>query len=280
MEATDSDRTPPRHGLPLLTATDVTVGYDGRDVLAGLCVEVRAGELTGLVGPNGAGKTTLLHALAGILALSGGGVRLRDRDLLSMSRREIAREVALVPQFSEISFDVKVAEAVALGRYPWVGPIAPLSSQDHQAVEAALEALDLVPLRNRSLNTLSGGERQRALLARSWAQDAPVFLLDEPVSNLDLRYQYETYRHLRRLSHERSRGILVADHHLNLIAAFCDRIIVLHEGRIWGDGAPEEIVNAQMLETVFRAPMEVLATAGNRPQCVWGTADSPYRAKR
>ncbi len=274
MEATDPNRTPLGDGHPLLTATAVTVGYEARDVLAGLSLEVRAGELTALIGPNGAGKTTLLHALAGILALSGGGVCLRDRDLASMSRREVAREIALVPQFSEIGFDVKVAEAVALGRYPWVGPIAPLSSRDDQAVETALEALDLVSLRDRSLNTLSGGERQRVLLARSWAQDAPIFLLDEPVSNLDLRYQYETYQHLRQLSHDRGRGILVADHHLNLIAAFCDRIIVLHEGCVWGDGAPAEIVNAEMLETVFRAPMEILATSGNRPQCVWGTVDS------
>lgn len=252
-----------------LTASGLCAGYEDRLVLREIECRLRTGELTAVIGANGSGKTTLLHALSGILPLRSGAVTLQGEPLLKLRRREIARRLALVPQFTDIGFEITVADAVALGRYPWVGPAQPLRTADRQAVDRAIGLLDLGVLRHRRLDTLSGGERQRVLLARSWAQDASVFLLDEPVASLDLRYQHETYAHLRRLAHGANRAVLVADHHINLVAAFCDRVWLLREGRILAAGAPTDALTTQTVEEVFGLRMQQMWSHGGKPQFVW-----------
>lgn len=252
-----------------LVAVDLAAAYEGRRVFADVSFTLSRGTLTALVGPNGCGKTTLLHTLCGIHHEATGEVRLRGQALREMSRREIARRVGLVPQFSEIDFGVTVAEAVALGRYPWLGMLAPPAAEDRAAIEEALAALDLLALRRRALQTLSGGERQRVFLARALVQAAPVLLLDEPAASLDLRYQQETFERLRALARERGAAVLVADHHLNLVAATCDSVIVLNRGAVVAQGTPREIVTEAMIRTVFGARMRVTRDAQGRPQCLW-----------
>jgi iron complex transport system ATP-binding protein len=177
--------------------------------------------------------------------------------------------VCLVPQFAEVGFEVTVEEAVALGRYPWQGPLAASSAADRSACEAALARMDLQDLRRRPLRTLSGGERQRTYLARALAQETPVLLLDEPVANLDLRYQQETYERLRDLVDHQQKAGLVVDHHLNLLAATCDRVAVLSGGRLSAYGPPREIVSEKMIREVFGARMRVSANEEGVPQCQW-----------
>ncbi|MFH1144623.1 MAG: ABC transporter ATP-binding protein [Candidatus Eisenbacteria bacterium] len=253
----------------LLTAQRLSAGYGDRPVFQDVSFSLGRGTLVGLVGPNGSGKTTLLHTLCGIHPALRGEVRCDDRPLTALSRKEIARRIALVPQSVEIDFHVTVNDTIALGRYPWLGPLAPLNAADERAVGEALDALELRGLRDRSLQTLSGGERQRVFLARALAQDTPLLLLDEPAASLDLRYQQEIFARLHRLAAEREVAILVADHHLNLVAAVCDRLLVLHENGLWADGKPEDIISAEMIRTVFGARMRVYQEAGGRPQCVW-----------
>jgi iron complex transport system ATP-binding protein len=252
-----------------LVAVDLSAAYEGHSVFAGISFSLARGTLTALVGPNGCGKTTLLHALCGIHTEATGEVRLQGQPLRGLDRREIARRIGLVPQFSQIDFGVTVEEAVALGRYPWLGMLAPPAPEDRAAVEDALAALDLIVLRRRPLQTLSGGERQRVFLARALAQAAPVLLLDEPAASLDLRYQQETFERLRALARERGAAVLVADHHLNLVAATCDSVMVLHHGSLAMQGAPREIVTEEMIRTVFGARMRVTHDPQGRPQCLW-----------
>jgi iron complex transport system ATP-binding protein len=252
-----------------LEARGLAVEYDRRPVLRDVSLRLRPGELTALIGPNGAGKTTLLHALCGILSPSAGEVLLDGRPLRDHSRRAIARRVALVPQLTEAAAAVTVIETVTLGRYPWMGPLAAPTVEDREQIESALEAMDLGALRDRPLETLSGGERQRVFLARSLAQATPVLLLDEPAANLDLRYQQEIFERLRALAGGRRVAILAAEHQLNLVAAACDRVLLLHDGGLRAEGTPSEIVTDETLREVFGARMRVTRGAGGRPQCLW-----------
>jgi len=255
-------------GESALATRDLSAAYDGAAVFCAIRFRLARGELAALVGPNGAGKTTLLHLLAGLQAPSSGDVILAGRTLAAYPRREVARRIAFVPQFSDVVPGVTVREAVGLGRYPWMGPLAPPSAADRRAVERALAEMDLAPLAERTLETLSGGERQRVLLARALAQETPVLLLDEPAANLDLRYQQETFARLRQLVGERQIAVLVAEHHLNLVAATCDRLLVLHAGRLWADGPPAEVVTDRLLSEVFGARMRISREASG-PQCLW-----------
>jgi iron complex transport system ATP-binding protein len=252
-----------------LIARELSAAHGGRSVFAGVSFGLARGTLTALVGPNGCGKTTLLHALCGIHTETTGEVRLLGRPLRGLDRREVARRIGLVPQFSQIDFQVSVEETVALGRYPWLGMLAPPSPEDRAAVEAAIAAMDLASLRRRPLQTLSGGERQRVFLARTLAQAAPILLLDEPAASLDLRYQQETFERLRAVAHEQGAAVLVADHHLNLVAATSDSVMVLHHGGLVAQGTPREIVTEEMIRTVFGARMRVTHDSQGRPQCLW-----------
>jgi iron complex transport system ATP-binding protein len=289
----------------LLAARGLAASYGPREVFREACLELRAGRLVALIGPNGSGKTTLLHALCGLLRPTAGQIELLGRPIAELSRREIARRVALVAQSSAVDVEITVEETVTLGRYPRVGPWAPLSADDRQTVETVLAAMDLLPLRGRPLQTLSGGERQRVLLARALAQETPVLLLDEPVTSLDLRYQQETYERLAALvggaggpgdpggpggagvrgdpggpggpgspgirgaTGRERRGVLVADHHLNLVAATCDAVLVLHEGRLRAAGPPREVITEETIRGVFGARMRVRHDEQGRPQCLW-----------
>lgn len=253
----------------LLAARGLTARYGTREVFSEVTLELPAGRLVGLIGPNGCGKTTLLHTLCGVLQPAAGRVELTGQPIATQSRREIARQIALVAQFSAVDVEITVEETVTLGRYPRLGPWAPLSAEDHRAVDDVLASMELLPLRHRPLQTLSGGERQRVLLARALAQETPVLLLDEPVASLDLRYQQETYRRLAALASDRGMGVLVADHHLNLVAAVCDDVLVLHAGRLGPAGPPRDIITEVLIHDVFGARMRVLQDEAGRPQCMW-----------
>jgi len=199
-----------------LAAEGLSAAYGSRKVFRDISFSISPGELTAVIGPNGSGKTTLLQALCGIHRETEGAVRVAGRSLGRLSRREIARHVAFVPQSSGLDFHITVEDAIALGRYPWLGAMAPFGDRDHDAVESALAVMALEGLRHRPLQTLSGGERQRVLLARALAQETPILLLDEPAASLDLRYQQGIFLRLKQLAATGSVAILIAEHQINL----------------------------------------------------------------
>jgi ABC-type cobalamin/Fe3+-siderophores transport system ATPase subunit len=236
----------------VLRAEDLTFSYQDRDVLGGVSLRVTRGELLGVLGPNGSGKTTLVRCLMGFLPPKGGRVTLGGRELASWPRRALARQIAVVPQAMPTDFPLRVRELVMLGRVPHL-PARGLgfeSAPDLEATEAALAAASISELADRPLHELSGGELRRAFVARALAQDTPFLLLDEPTSGLDLRHQLGILELLRRRARE-GRAILAVMHDLNLAAAHCDRVVVMQDGLIAADGAPDTALEPRILSDVY-----------------------------
>ena len=248
----------------LLAAEGLTVGYPGRGVFRDVSFALGAGELVALCGPNGAGKSTLLRALIGLHAPLAGSVTLAGAPLASLRRREIARRVTLLPQESPPELPLTVREIVSLGRLPHLGRFEPERAADVRAVEAALVATDTAVLAERPLTELSGGERHRVHLARALAQEAPVLLLDEPIAGLDLVHQLQALE-LLRATVAAGRGAVVALHDLSLAARFCDRVLLLSEGRLVADAPPTAVLTPETLARVFGVRADVRADEQGRP---------------
>ena len=215
---------------PALTVDDVAVTLGHTEVVHGVSTTVERGEWVALIGPNGAGKTTILRAVAGLLPFSGQ-VLFDGGSVASSSRREIARQIALVPQLPQTPPELTVAEYVLLGRTPHIGYLASETRADRLAAERAIARLTLRPFAARPLGSLSGGERQRAVLARALAQDAPILLLDEPTSALGVEQQEQVLDLIRRVSAEGIAVILIS-HQMPDVLAVCDRAVVLRLGAL------------------------------------------------
>ncbi len=233
----------------LLVLEDVVVVRGANRVLDGVSLEVRAGEIVGLLGPNGAGKSTLLRAALAITPRVSGRVSIGQSDPSELDRIVLARRAAFLPQDAEVSLDFSVREVVSMGRYAHVGRWSALSREDTAAIDAALLALDLVDLASRPIRALSAGEQKRALLARCFAQDAPLLVLDEPTSTLDAGRARSLLRAVRAKCD--TGGALIAIHDLALAAASCDRIVALAAGKIVASGPPAMALTPAVLQSVF-----------------------------
>ncbi|SDD06979.1 heme ABC transporter ATP-binding protein [Glycomyces harbinensis] len=231
-----------------------TVLLGGTAVLRGVDLDVRAGEVLGLVGPNGAGKSTLLAALSGDQAADEGRVSLWGRPVGEWSTVDIARRRAVLPQAHRVSFPFTVRDVVEMGRAPWAGTAR--RDADDRRIAAALALTEAEPFAQRPFTSLSGGEQARVMLARVVAQDAGLVLLDEPTAALDLRHQEMVGRLCRSLAAE-GRAVVIVLHDLDLAAAYCDRTAVLAEGRIVACGPPADVFTADRLTEVYRQPVKV-----------------------
>jgi iron complex transport system ATP-binding protein len=233
----------------LLTADNLSFAYDGRPVLKEVSLAVEAGEFAGLIGANGSGKTTLLRLLLGLLPASAE-VWLCGDPLESLGRREVARRATMVPQDTRIDFAFTAREIVAMGRTPYLGRFTPERPVDREAIARALRETGTEELAERPVTEVSGGERQRIHLARALAQETRVILLDEPTANLDLAHQYEALELVREFA--RSGGAaLAAIHDLSLAARFCDRLLLLSDGKIAAAGSPPEVITESNLARHF-----------------------------
>jgi iron complex transport system ATP-binding protein len=243
-----------------LEARDLTVGYNGRDVLQAVSLAVEPGEILVVSGPNGAGKSTLINALSGVIAPTEGSVLLAGKQLASLDDRQRARQIAVVPQGGYLPPVFSVRQVVQLGRTPYLGWLGTPQASDHEVVERVLQELDLSALQERPIARLSGGERQRVLLARALAQDAPILLLDEPTTFLDLRHQSEILSIVGSLAREKGLAILMVLHDLNLAGQSGDRIALLLNGQIRAQGSPAAVMTAENLSEVYGVPVTVLAS--------------------
>jgi iron complex transport system ATP-binding protein len=235
---------------PLLAAHDVRVDLGGHPVLRGVALEVHAGEIVGLLGPNGAGKSTFLRAATRLVPLAGGSIEVQGRALNSVGRRDLARTVAVVQQLPDAPATMLVEELVLLGRNPHLGLLARESAHDYAVVAEAMRQAGCAEFATRPLHTLSGGQRRRAFIARALAQEPQLLLLDEPNANLDVQAQAEAFELLRRLARG-GVGVLVAVHDLTLAAAYCDRAVLLVDGRVIASGAPSEVVTGDIVTRVY-----------------------------
>jgi iron complex transport system ATP-binding protein len=246
----------------VLEAKGVHVSRGRADVLHGVTLSLGAGEALALVGPNAAGKSTLLRTLAGLLRPTRGVVLLEERPLQAWSRGAMARAVALVTSEDEGPGTLAVQDRVALGRYPYRGPLRPWLEEDSAAVERALERTGIAPLARRRLGTLSAGERQLATLARGLAQEPRVLLLDEPAAHLDVGHQLRLFRVLDEV---RAGGVavLAVVHDLQRAAAWADRLVVLAGGRIVAEGAPDPVLASEDCARAFDVAIRGYAVPGS-----------------
>lgn len=224
--------------------------------VAGVSFEVPPGRITAVVGPNGSGKSTLVRALLGRMRPVAGRITLDGQDLTALPRREVATQLAVVPQREEPVFPLPVPDYIALGRFPHGGPFSGRSAEDRTAIATAITRADVAMFAERSTDQLSGGEWQRVRIARALAQGGRTLVLDEPTTFLDIAHEMAVFELLDALARE-GQGILLVSHQLNLVARFADHIVLLHHGRIAAAGAPSDVMRGEVLERVYEWPLVV-----------------------
>jgi iron complex transport system ATP-binding protein len=254
--------------MTLFELENVGKRYGSADVLRSVRLNLCAREFVAIGGPNGAGKTSLLSVLAGLTTPSIGSCRFVGRETKKWNRRDFARRVAVVLQESGANFPFTAEDVVYMGRMPHRSGLYE-TTEDRDAVEAALEQTETVAFRHREFRTLSGGEKQRVLLASALAQSPEVLLLDEPSAHLDIYHQVQLYRLLQQLS---QRGLLVVavTHDLNVALGKADRLLLMHHGQIRADGEPAEIMRADLMEEIYSVPIQVHHHASGKPWITYG----------
>ncbi len=235
----------------MIEARDISVGYDGLQVVSEVSFRVETGKIVFLLGANGAGKTTILKALNGTLKPYSGEILLEGKPLHQLSRRQIAKKIAVVAQESETKFPVTVLEFVLAGRFANTAFFAWDTDEDLQIALECLKLCDLDGYENRLMNQLSGGERQRAVLARALATQARILLLDEPTNNLDLSHQISIFKLVRQRCKNCLSSAVVVTHDVNLASEFADEIILLKNGKILAQGKSSVVLTEKNLRLIF-----------------------------
>lgn len=249
-----------------LSANNLSFSYT-RDhaVLTDVNVALAPGRISVLLGPNGSGKSTLLKLLLGHLPPAVGEVLWNGQPLRTLRPRNVARQIAYLPQSPAHEAGQTVGEVLRAGRTPYLGALGIESDRDLEVVRQTANVLHIADLFNRPMEELSGGQRQRVFLGRALAQEPQAFLLDEPNTFLDLRHQAELWQLLRSLAREKNLAILAASHDLNLSATFADELLLLHRGRLAAGGSPDQVLNPELLSTVYELPIERLNRPGRSP---------------
>lgn len=253
------------------TINNLSAGYGDVRVLHDVTLTLAASEFAAVIGPNGSGKTTLLRAISRIPMTRTGEILLDGKDIDSIHAREFATRVAVVPQDTLVAFDFSVLEIVLMGRSPRLGRFAIEGTRDTQIALDALKRTGTEHLKDREINALSGGERQRVLVARALAQEPEVLLLDEPTSHLDISFQFEIMDLVKSLNRERGMTVLAVLHDLNLASQYCDRLIMIGQGKVQADGSPDEVITADNIRRVYGAEVWVRRhPATSRPYVIAG----------
>ncbi|MDM5232830.1 ABC transporter ATP-binding protein [Lysinibacillus pakistanensis] len=236
-----------------LSAEHISVTLSGVDIVKDISLHVENGQFVGLIGPNGCGKSTLLKSIYKVIKPQKGFVFLGHKDVLNSSTRMISKEMGVVGQFNELSFDFTVHEMVMMGRTPHKHLMESDNRKDYQIVADALNKVNLSEYADRSYLTLSGGEKQRVILARAIAQQPQFLILDEPTNHLDIKYQLQILKVVKSLNI----GVLAALHDLTMATTYCDILYVIKQGQIMASGKPEEILTKELIEMVYEIDCEV-----------------------
>lgn len=260
-------------GRPMFELADISVRFGPREALSFDRLVLPSGGFTAVLGHNGSGKSTLFRLLARELAPTRGTIRLRGEPLAAYRQRRLAQTIAHLPQRLPEAPGLTVRELAALGRFPWRAAFGRWREEDEDALIRALDETDLVDFADALVDDLSGGERQRAWIAMLLAQDAPILLLDEPISALDPAHQIELLQLLARLA-ATGRDVLAILHDINLAARFATRIVALKAGRIAFDGQPREFLDRERLAALYDIPVEIVARPRGLPLAVI-TGDVP-----
>ena len=231
--------------------------YEKNIAIDDLSLDIEPCKFYGIVGPNGCGKTTLLDLLVRNKTPGSGTIRYSGRELREYNRRDLAREIALVPQDFYINFPFTVREIVLMGRHPYIPRFAPPSAKDMSIVDEIMESMEIDRFKEKYVTELSGGEKQRVVFARAFAQDTPVLVLDEGTSNMDIQHTLHTLDMAAESVRLKKRTVIAALHNLNLAAAFCDNVIFMKEGKIISEGRVDDVLNEQSIKDVFHVDSRV-----------------------
>lgn len=247
----------------------INIAYDKHLIVEGLDLEIEKGKITSIIGSNGCGKSTILKALGRILKPTLGDIILDGSHLNSMTSKEIAKKMAILPQTPQAPSGLSVEELVAYGRFPHQKGFGNLTKEDKKIVSDALRKTKLSDLAHRELDTLSGGQRQRVWIAMALAQETDIILLDEPTTYLDLTHQLEVLTLLEELNREQHCTVVMVLHDLNLASRFSDNIIVISDGKIIKSGTPQEVIQKDVLEAAFDIDATIVQEpTTDRPMCL------------
>ena len=235
----------------MLEVKNVCCGYNGINIVKQVSFNINRGENLCIVGPNGCGKSTLLKAISNLISFNGE-IKLDGKNINALKRKELATKIALMTQSSNIQFPYTIFETVALGRYAHLNSIfSRLSKKDEEVINESLKMVGLLDIKDKLISELSGGQLQRVFLARAFAQDPEVILLDEPTNHLDLRCQIEILDYLKSWAKEKNKIVIAVLHDLNLVQNYGDRVLMLNDGVIKGNGNTKEVLNSDDLEEVY-----------------------------
>lgn len=230
-----------------LTTENLKASYADKEILKGICLEVKKHHFVGIIGPNGCGKSTLLKCIYRVLKPQSGVVKLEGESIHEMSHRESAKRMAVVAQHNHTEFDFSVAEVVLMGRTPHKKTLERDNAKDYEIVEQALTQVGMQAYKNRRLGSLSGGEKQRVILARALTQEPKYLILDEPTNHMDIKHQLE----LLKLVKSMEVTVVSALHDLNIASMFCDYIYVMQSGEIVAHGDPKQVLTEAFIESVY-----------------------------
>ncbi|WP_042478570.1 ABC transporter ATP-binding protein [Bacillus ndiopicus] len=252
-----------------LQIESLRIGYDNKTIVQDLSLQIPDGKITTIIGSNGCGKSTLLKAITRILKHESGRVILDGRSISEMNTKDLAKELAILPQSPESAHGLTVEELVSYGRFPYQKGFGNLSQKDKAMIDWALKVTKTEDYRLQSVDALSGGQRQRVWIAMSLAQETNIIFLDEPTTYLDMAHQLEVLELLDKLNKEEERTIVMVLHDLNQAARFSDYIVALSKGELVKFGAAEEVIVPEVLEKVFNIDAVIgKDPRTNKPMCI------------
>ncbi|WP_394524934.1 ABC transporter ATP-binding protein [Lacrimispora sp. JR3] len=237
-----------------LKIENLRVSIGTSEIVKGVTIEVKEHKFVGLLGPNGSGKSTLLKAVYRVLKPTGGVVLMNGKDVSRIPEKDRAKDMAVVSQFNQVSFEFTVQDIVMMGRTPHKKRLERETAEDYKIVSEALKQVGMEDYSKRKFTTLSGGEKQRIILARALAQEPKLLILDEPTNHLDIKYQLQVLSIVKNLNI----CVLAALHDLSLASMFCDEIYMLKGGNIMGKGKPEEVITSEMIQEIYGVTASVV----------------------
>lgn len=240
----------------MLEIKEVRCGYDNKEIVKGVSFNVERGNNLCIVGPNGCGKSTLLKSIANLLDYKGN-ITLDSKEISKLNRKDLAKNVALMTQASNIYFPYTVYETVALGRYAHLkGLFSRINKEDDEIILNSIANVGLIDIKDKLISELSGGQLQRVYLARAFAQDPDVILLDEPTNHLDLKCQIEILEYLNKWTKENNKIVVAVLHDLNLVQTFGEKVVMMNNGKIISSGTPKEVLSGEKLKEVYEVDVK------------------------
>lgn len=253
----------------MIKANNLKLCYDEKIILDDINLDIEKGKITALIGSNGCGKSTLIKAIARILSPKSGTVLMEDKDLLKMQSKEVSKLLAMLPQSSTAPDDLTIYDLVKQGRYPYHTLLSFWSKKDESIVLNSIKKMGLIDDKDKTLGNLSGGQRQRAWIALALTQDTEIILLDEPTNHLDIKYQLEILNILKELNEKENRTIVLVIHDINHALKYAHNIVALKDGNIFAQGPKEDIVDINLIESVFGVSCKLIdSPVDNCKMCV------------